>query len=95
MEFGDLVGYKTGIFNVYIKYRKQDKLTFIIRKNNNEKIPKKAVWFFKFKASIEKGYEHPIPVLLENRDNPVRTLIDIDPNKDEGTFYIKSFSKCV
>lgn len=95
LHLGELQGYNTKKFNVYIVYRKQDKISFLIKQQDKSDKPKRAVYFFTFEACIEKTYEHPISVMLNNRDNPIRTVLNIHDENNMGDFYISKFTKCV
>ena len=90
MEFGDLQGYKTNIFSVYFLFKNQKKISQIIIPNNKIS-PLNSKLFFRFKASLESSYEHPIAIKIKTKKSPLRSILEIV--KSDGDFYIKKFSK--
>ena len=99
LDFGDKEGYNTSIFNVYFSLNKSDKISCIIYpnyvKHNYSNLH--FIYVFSFEAVTSMGYEHPIPIKLLQKKNPIRTImhpiLDEDVENIECDFYVKKFIK--
>ena len=91
IDLGELQGYKTQRFSVYIINDNQDKVSYLVKKDKDKNIPKKAKLLFNFNACLEKGHEHPIPVSIITKKNPLRSVLNVDKETSQNIFYIKKF----
>ena len=91
IDFGELEGYKTQNFHVYYLIGNNDKISNIITTRKEQPTFPHRFYYFTFKACLEKGYEHPIGIKLEQRRNPKRTILTLVFDDGDADFYVKTF----
>lgn len=88
IDLGELIGYNTITYNVWLTSTNQDKISFTILPISINKHDKFKL-LFSFEASLENGYEHPIGIQLIDKFSPRRTILQVVDN--EADFYVKKF----